>query len=980
MSINKIPYSPKDIENKWKDYWLEHKIYKTEIDKSKEKMHVLDMFPYPSGEGLHAGHCKVFSASDAYARFKRMQGYNVLHATGWDAFGLPAEQYALKNKVHPKQTTKTNTENYKRQMQLMGLSYDWDREINTTDPKFYKWTQWIFLELYKKGLVFESYEPINWCPSCKTGLANEDLEDGKCERCGSVVEKKPIRQWVIRITDYAEKLLKGVDDLEWKESIKELQRNWIGKSEGAEIDFELKSKEGVSYSNKFTIFTTRPDTLFGCTYTVFAPEHALVREMLDKNIIKNKEEVEKYIDEVKNKTEIERSAEGKEKTGVRLEGVAAINPANKKAVPVYIADYVMASYGSGAIMAVPAHDARDLEFAVKYNIEVLNVIEPVYTREDALSIKDFKIKNKIVAIVENEKEEILIVNWGPKMGGKLFLGGTIEEGEKPEETALRELKEETGYTDIKIISVSDESFDYKYFAHSKGVAFNAITKFVHIKLNSLEKIEQKLEEDEKNKFEIEWLNKNIAEKEVVEVLHKYAFDKFILNKVYAGSGKLHNSENFNGMFSEEAGRKIVEYVGGKMVTKYKLRDWVFARQRYWGEPFPIVFNKEHKPFPVAASELPVELPDVKEYEPTGNGESPLANIKDWVEVRGVINEAGEFIKNESGEMFYRETNTMPQWAGSSWYWLRYMDPNNENRFVGIEEEKYWSGKDQTVDMYLGGMEHATRHLIYGRFWHQFLFDLGYVTAPEPFKRLEAVGLVLAEDGSKMSKRSGNVVNPDDVVERFGADTMRVYLFFMGPYHDSVSWNEKNIIGSRRFLERVWALQYSVNNEFIDTPEVIKELHKTIKKVGLDIEKLGFNTAISQLMILLNKIEKENVYAGGLFGVSFETYSIFLKLLAPFAPFMTEEIFASFGGITKSVKSIHLSNWPKYDEVKIIDENVTLAVQINGKLRGEIKVNVDEEELQVLELLKVQDFYQKWTENKEPKKIIIVKNKIVNVVM
>jgi leucyl-tRNA synthetase len=815
----KKDYKPKEIEDKWQKIWEESELYKLpdlkSLDKSKPKMHVLDMFPYPSGEGLHVGHSKIFTASDVYARMKRMQGYNVLHATGWDAFGLPAEQYAIKNKVNPKISTQKNIDTFRRQMKMLGLSYDWSREVNTTSPEFYKWTQWIFLKLWEKGLVKEVYEPINWCPSCKTGLANEDLEDGTCERCHSVVEKKPLRQYSIEITKYADKLLSGLDDLPWKENIKDLQRNWIGKSEGAEIDFEIKASE---FESKFTIFTTRPDTLFGCTYCVLSPEHVLVSEMLQTDVVENKIDVEKYIQEVKNKTEIERTALGKEKTGVKLEGVYAINPANKKQVPVYIADYVLANYGTGAIMAVPAHDERDYEFAKKFSIQILDV------------------------------------------------------------------------------------------------------PFV----------------------------------DVVEVL---------------------------------------KLTGGKMVSKYKLRDWVFARQRYWGEPFPLVHihdgvgNKNI--LTVDEADLPVLLPDVEDYEPTGTGESPLANIDEWVNVRGYItdkntfkvvekNNEEEFTKsNPSKEIVNakRETNTMPQWAGSSWYWLRYMDPRNTERFVGVEEEKYFG----QVDMYLGGLEHATRHLIYARFWHQFLYDIGELATPEPFGRLEAVGLVLAEGGSKMSKRSGNVINPDDIAGKWGVDTLRLYLLFMGPYHDSVSWNSNNLIGPRRFIERVWAMGEMVNNEFVDKESVIVELNKTIKKVTEDNEKLSYNTGVSQLMILLNTIEKENVYEGGIKGVSFETYKTLLKLLSVYCPFVTEEIWANLG----QQDSIHLAEWPHHDEAKIVDANVKIAFQVNGKLRDLIEVPADSLQEYVQEQLLSNEMYKKWvtgSEIGEAKKVIFVKNKIINFIV
>ena len=809
----KEDYNPKNIEEKWTKKWDEGKFYKVENDVDKPKYYVLDMFPYPSGEGLHVGHPKGYIATDILSRVKRMQGYNVLHPMGWDAFGLPAEQYAIKNKVHPKVAVDKNVKRFKEQLSNLGFTYDWDRELNTTDPKFYKWTQWVFKQMYKKGLCYESHEPINWCPSCKTGLANEDLDDGKCERCGSVVEKKPVRQWVIRITDYAEKLLSGLDELDWKENVKEMQRNWIGKSEGAEINFSIASTK-----DSFTIFTTRPDTLFGCTYCVFAPEHKLVKEYLDKNIISNKQEVETYIEEAKNKTEIERSAAGKEKSGVKLEGIYAVNPANQKKVPVYIADYVMANYGTGAIMAVPAHDERDYEFAKKYDIEIIEVIT-----------------------------------------------GQHKEGES----------------------------------------------------------------------------------------------------VFTESGKLVNSEKFDGMESDEAKEKITEFVGGKLVTKYRLKDWVFARQRYWGEPFPIVYDENHKPYLVADSELPVVLPQIESYEPTGDGESPLKSVTDWVQIKGEINSDGEFITNSNGKTFYRETNTMPQWAGSSWYWLRYMDPQNENFLVGKDAEKYWG----QVDFYVGGAEHATRHLIYGRFWQLFLYDIGAVTHKEAFKSLVNVGLILAEDGRKMSKRWGNVINPDEIVGQFGADTLRMYEMFMGPFEDAVSWNTKGLIGPRRFVERVWNMQYKLTKETNASSELETVLHQTIKKVGEDYEKLQFNTAIAQMMIFVNILEKNEK-------IPQEYFQILLTLLAPVCPFFTEEMWSRLG----NTQSIHTSNWPNYDENKIVDKKVKIAVQINGKLRDVFETDTDSSDEAVTNLAKSTDGYKKWVNDQEPKKVIVVKNKIVNIII
>jgi len=789
-------YDPKKIEKKWQKYWEDNNIYKTTEDKGKPKSYVLDMFPYPSGEGLHVGHPKGYIATDIYSRYKKMSGYNVLRPMGWDAFGLPAENFAIKNKIHPRVAVEKNIKRFKEQLSVLGFNYDWEREVNTTDTEYYKWTQWIFLKMFEKGLAYESDEPINWCPECKTGLANEDLEGNECERCGTVVEQKPMRQWVLKITDYADRLLEDLEELNWPESIKESQKNWIGKSEGAEVEFSIKGTE-----KKIKVFTTRPDTLFGATYCVLAPEHKLLEEL--KEDIENWDELVRYIALVKDRSDIERTSEGKEKTGVELKGVRAINPANSEEIPIFIADYVLAHYGTGAIMAVPAHDERDFEFADKFGLPVTEVIS----------------------------------------------GGNIKE------------------------------------------------------------------------------------------------------QAYIDEGKLMNSDDFDGMDSEEAKKAIAKFVSGKMKTTYKLRDWVFSRQRYWGEPIPIIHCEKCGVVPVPEKDLPVVLPEVESYEPTGTGESPLAGIEEWVNIKC----------SKCGGEGKRETNTMPQWAGSSWYYLRYIDPKNNEALVDKKKEKYWS----PVDMYVGGAEHATRHLIYARFWHKFLHDIGVVAHKEPFKRLQHVGLIMAEDGRKMSKRYGNIINPDDIVKIYGADTLRLYEMFMGPFDQAIVWNSDSVIGQRRLLEKVWRLKVGNNNE---EKKLETLLHKTIKKVSEDIEEMKFNTAISQFMILVNEMEKaENIPQ--------EYFEAFLKLLAPFAPHISEELWEELGYKT----SIHNEKWPEYDDSKIKDDTVTIAVQVDGKVRGsfEIDVNLDEEKIK--ELAVSLDAVKKWTEGRDIKKIIYVKNRLVSVV-
>ncbi|NCN52423.1 leucine--tRNA ligase [Candidatus Parcubacteria bacterium] len=776
-----------EIEQKWQEAWRDSDLYTTDDSSNKEKVYVLDMFPYPSGEGLHVGHPKGYIATDVYSRFKKMSGYEVLHPMGWDAFGLPAENFAIKNKIHPRDAVEKNIANFKAQLAHLGFNYDWTREINTTDPAYYKWTQWIFLKLLEKGLAYESHEPINWCPSCQTGLANEDLEsDGTCERCGSAVEKKPMRQWVLKITDYADRMLADLDTLtQWPEHIKEAQRNWIGRSEGAEITFKLSTGEEVK------VFTTRPDTLFGATYLVLAPEHELITEL--KDTIQNWDEVVRYIVLSKEKSEQDRLNATKEKTGVKLEGITATNPANGEEIPVFIADYVLAGYGTGAIMAVPAHDERDHEFAEKFNLSIKTVVDE--------------------------------------------------------------------------------------------------------------------------------------------------------------AGTLVESSEFNGMNSEEAKAAITAKVGGKMTSTYRLNDWVFSRQRYWGEPIPVIHCEKCGVVPVPEDQLPVTLPDVEHYEPTGTGESPLANIDAWVNVECP----------KCGGAGKRETNTMPQWAGSSWYYLRFIDPKNDAALIDPEKEKKWA----PVDVYVGG-DHAVRHLIYARFWHKFLYDLGVVHTIEPFQRLEFLGFILAEDGKKMSKRWGNVINPDDIVKRNGADALRVYEMFMGPFENTIAWSSDGIVGAQRFLERVNGLGGHIVDS--DSEEVTRTLHKTIKKVRDDIEAFKFNTAISSMMIFLNVAEKE--------GVTETTYKIFLTLLAPFAPHLTEELWHEAG----ESELIHRQSFPEYDAALAKDDVVTIGVQINGKSRGDITIAPDATEEEALAAVRESKSLVERLEKEEIKKIIYKPGKILNLIL
>lgn len=914
------PYDHKKIEQKWQEKWEADGIYKTADNSDKPKSFVLDMFPYPSGEGLHVGHPRGYMATDVYSRMKRMQGFNVLHPMGWDAFGLPAENYAIKHKIHPRAAVQENIARFKKQLGLMGVDYDWSREINTTDPAFYKWTQWIFLQMYHKGLAYESYEPINWCPGCQTGLANEDVEnDGTCERCGSLVEKKPMRQWVLKITDYADRMLADLDKLpKWPEGVKEAQRNWIGKSDGSEIDFKVAdSKESIK------VFTTRADTLFGVTYVVLAPEHPLIQNLDIK--IKNYEEVVNYIASVKDKSDIDRTNAGKEKTGVVLDGIFAINPANNEHVPVWVADYVLANHGTGAVMAVPAHDERDFAFANQYNLPIKQVVAP-----------ENRMKAVVVApTLENDtvfKEEL------QKAGIDFALAtSTISNREH-----IRvELKKENLQEFIDLVQKNITGTNWVEIIGSE----NIIVKKDSVYKDFLNQADEWFE-----KFQ-EWEPLIQGQKNLWDMFSKNAFlNEFVC---YRESGNLTNSGEFTGMSSDEARTKITEFVQGKMVSKYKLKDWVFSRQRYWGEPIPIIHCEKCGVVPVPEKDLPVTLPEVDSYAPTGTGESPLANISEWVNVACP----------KCGGAAKRETNTMPQWAGSSWYYLRYIDPNNNTTLVDSDKEKKW----MDVDVYVGG-DHATRHLIYARFWHKFLYDQGMVSTEEPFPRLEFLGFILAHDGRKMSKSKGNVISPDEVIEQFGADAFRLYEMFIGPFEQTASWNMNGMVGTLRFIEKVWRIAEKVSEEASDL-EVQKILHKTIKKIGQDIEGFKFNTAVSAFMILANAMESAEKISKG-------DFKKFLQILAPFAPHVTEELWNELG----EEGSIHISNWPQYDESLIIDDTVTLGVQVNGKVRAEIEIAVDTSEDDVKARVLAIPEIQKWMDGKEMKKFIYIPKKIISIVV
>ncbi len=962
-------YDHKDLEGKWQKIWEETGVYRTDDSSEKPKQFILDMFPYPSGEGLHVGHPKGYIATDIYARMKRMSGFNVLHPMGWDAFGLPAEQFAIKHKVHPRVAVEKNVARYKEQLSVIGLDYDWAREINTTDPAFYKWTQWIFLKLLEKGLAYESYEPINWCPTCQTGLANEDLDGGKCERCDTPVEKKPMRQWVLKITEYADRMLKDLDLLNWPDSIKEAQRNWIGRSEGAEIDFNLVFKLHPKHNDwrdpkdekpaHITVFTTRPDTLFGATYLVLAPEHPWVEALWNTehdDSVGNKSEIEAYVKHAREKTDIERADATKEKTGVNVEGVVALNPVTKEEIPIFVADYVLGGYGTGAVMAVPAHDERDFLFAQKFSLPFREVVVPhrVDYKNPPVSEKEVVTRKNIHGLVRNPKTgKILCLKWKEHPWTTLVVGG-VEDGEDIIEAARREILEETGYAHLSEGRILGGEVRADYFAAHKDQNRIAYTSLVAFDL--LDEEQQDISADEQSKHEVVWLD----EKDVTVELMTHAEMDIWLERMngatgaYTHSGVLVHSAQFNGKSSEEAKKEITEFAGGRWVTKYRLKEWVFSRQRYWGEPIPVIHCPKDGVVPVPEKELPVLLPDVTSYEPTGTGESPLAAISDWVNTTCP----------QCGGPGTRETNTMPQWAGSSWYYLRFIDPENNEALIDPKKEHIWD----PVDLYVGG-DHAVRHLIYARFWHKFLFDIDVVHTLEPFMRLEFLGFILAEDGRKMSKRWGNVINPDDVVKTYGADTLRLYEMFMGPFEQTIAWNTESIIGPRRFLERVWRLRENVSSSVKDTETLETILHKTIKKVTDDIEGFAFNTAISSLMVLSNEMERAKEFSP-------QAYETFLKLLAPFAPHITEELWHELG----HEDSIHLSSWPTYDPQKCIATEVTIAIQINGKVRDTLVVAADISEDEVLRIALERPLVSKWMEGKKPAKTIFVPGKLLSIVL
>ncbi len=931
-----------EIEKKWQDYWEENKVFKTDIhDFSKPKYYALDMFPYPSGQGLHVGHPEGYTATDIMARMKRMQGYNVLHPMGFDAFGLPAEQYAIKTGNHPSTFTEKNINTFKKQLKMLGFSYDWDREISTADPKYYKWTQWIFKQLYLDNLVEEVDMPVNWCEELGTVLSNDEVINGKSERGGYPVVRKNMKQWVMKITEYADKLIDNLDEIDWPSSTKELERNWIGRSYGAEISFKVS---GTDYS--FVVFTTRCDTLFGATYCVLSPEHELVNLITTDEY---KDEVQKYIDECSKKSELERTSLNKEKTGV-FTGSYAINPVNNKKIPIWIADYVLATYGTGAIMAVPAHDDRDYDFAKKYNLDIIQVLE----EETGVPHENELKKESIVAIIyDKNKDKYLTINWHNK-GGRLFVGGTIKEGESAVDCAIREIKEETGYTDISLIETLPR-INHHYYAYNKDKYFNIESTGLFFKINSDKREKQNLDSDEE--FDVEWVDKDTIEKEVKDQLHYKTYEYSINPGAMCDDGIHINSEFLDGLDKEDAINKMYNYLEdngyGKKKVNYRLRDWIFARQRYWGEPVPVVHMEDGSIKVLDDSDLPLILPVMEDYKAHG-GMAPLDNAIEWKNV--TIN----------GMKGIRETSTMPGTAGSSWYFLRYIDPDNDKEFANYELLKHW----MPVDLYLGGPEHAVGHLLYARFWNNYLYDKGLSPVKEPFQKLVHQGMILGPNGEKMSKSKGNVINPDEMVKLYGADSLRLYEMFMGPLSADKPWNPNGIEGSKKFVDKVYRRFNELEIVEDDTPFIEKMYHQTVKKVTEDYESMSFNTAISQMMIFMNELNNKNSinrnYAEG-----------FIKLLNPICPHITEEIWNTVLGHNNTIA---YEKWPDFDIDKTIENEKEIAVQVNGKVRATIKINISDNEDTIKEKALKEDNVLRHIANKEILKIIIIKNKIVNIVI
>jgi len=954
-------YNPSEIEPKWQKIWDEQYVYQVEVDHTKQKSYVNAMFPYPSGAGLHVGHVRNYTITDAIARYERAKGKNVLSTMGWDAFGLPAENYAIKTGEPPAENTLKNIANFKKQLKRIGVSYDWSRELNTTDPAYYRWTQWLFLKLFENGLAYQKESQQWWCPVCKTVLANEQvINGGYCWRHEDTqVEKKWLKQWFFKITNYADDLIDGIEDLAWPQKIKTMQRNWIGKSQGALLRFKIKD-----FDDKVEVFTTRPDTIYGATFLVLAPEHPLVKIITTSD---RKLEVNNYISESQLKSDIDRMNESREKTGVET-GAYAVNPVTNQLIPVWIADYVLMGYGTGAIMAVPAHDQRDNEFACNFDIPIINVINPVAVRDDAKDRTVDVKKAKIVAVVSNDNDQLLTINWG-KFGGRLFVGGTVEGDEAPEVTALREVTEETGYTDLEIETIGQETFHYKYFAFSKNETHETGVTFVKLRLKSDSMQGQNLDESERGKFNVEWVSKDQADKDIIEPLHRFGFDKFILGKCYNGEGIITNSGSYDGMNSSEAREKIVADLSHEGIaeekTNYRMRDWLISRQRYWGSPIPIIHCEKDGAVAVPEDQLPVLLPPVENYEPKGDGMGVLAHVPEWYNVECP----------KCGGPAVRETDTMDGYVCSTWYLFRFTDANNTEQAWDPKKANYWA----PVDYYCGG-DHAVAHLLYVRFWTRFFKDIGLLDFEEPIKRLVYNGYINAADGRKMSKSLGNVIDPLELIDQgYGADALRVYELFIGPYDQDAAWEPKGIAGTYRFLNRAWTLtgEYLESNEQQGAADQLVKIatHKAIKKVTEDLERRSFNTAVSALMEFVNDLYKQKTSGFTDRGAWQFALSTLAQLLQPFAPHIAEELWENLGreGL------IHKATWPQWDDKYLTSDTITVVVQVNGRLRAQLKLPSDVDEITVIQAAKTDERVKLYLTT-EPKKTIYVPGKLVNFVI
>jgi leucyl-tRNA synthetase len=969
-------YNPKDIEPKWQKQWATDKVYEAVDFDDRQKYVMLTEFPYPSGAGIHIGHTREYTLGDIMARHKRMQGYNVLYPMGYDAFGLPTENYAIKNKVTPQQATDDNVATFQEQLETLGLGFDWSRSFRTSDPDYYKWTQWLFLQFFKKDLAYQDEIAINWCPFCKTGLANEEVVNGRHERCDTPVERKLLKQWMMRITAYADRLIEGLKDVDYPARIADQQINWIGRSKGAEVSFAIDGDD-----EKLTVFTTRADTLYGVTFMVVAPEHPIVQKITTPE---HKSHVNSYIKTAEAKSDIERQ-ENREKTGA-FTGAYAINPLSGAKIPIWVADYVLYGYGTGAIMAVPAHDERDFAFARAFDLPITQVIAP----EKGIKRDNEQFAEGGSSVVFDPKTQKYAFLQIEKNGNIALFAGGRNEGEDLHEGILRELREESGLTHIK--HYEEACTVYGHYYHSlKDINRRARATVLLVVLDDTETVETQLEEHEK--FHTVWLSAGevlakwkaadgghydhyiVALEQAVGRAIELGYDKTSDSNIFrttaiTGEGIMVNSGPYDEMESSEAREKIVadlEASGdGKERINYKLRDWIFSRQHYWGEPIPIIHCPKDGAVAVPDDQLPVTLPIVEHYEPTDTGESPLSEIADWVNVTCPT----------CGGPAKRETDTMPNWAGSSWYYLRYFDAHNDTAFASKDKLDYW----RNVDMYLGGMEHTTLHLLYSRFWHQFFYDQGLVPTPEPYQARRGQGIILAADGTKMSKSKGNVVNPSEVIDSgYGADALRVAIAFIAPYDQTTPWSPEGVGGTFRFLQRVWNLaqDYVVAEKVEGDSEAMRRaVHRTIKRVSNDVANMGFNTAVAALMELTNefyKLKKEVPIGSSVWK---ESLAPTLQLLAPFAPHMTEELWHLLG----NEGSIHQSEWPKYDEKYLIEDTVTIAVQVNGKLRSTVSAPADSDEAAATELARVDAKVAGNLAGKQVVKTIYVPGKLLNFVV